>query len=746
MAIKLNRTGYSHALQLIEQGKIDKESSWSFTADDENEILGDNNWSEYKKWFLAVDDEQNEDTKAHYKFPYGKNGKVYRRGVIAAKQRAAQQGYTEIADAADRLLQKIDKDDDRDMQNLEDLRLHRTFRIGTDGILDSENMIVELSFSSETPVDRWFGREILLHDRNAVDLSALVNVGAVLINHDPDQRAAKPIKAWIDEDERKGKAIIQFANTDLGRQAFKEVEEGLLRGVSVGYSIREVLRLTEDEEWRSFRGPAYIAKRWKVHEISLTPIPADATVGVGRTENLDIRGNEMKEDRHELRDQQQDNVTNVVPDDQDPKALDEVLEQERQKERQRVMEIRALCKTHGVRDIEDELIERGVSIDEARKIILDKLADRYKPIGMVEVGVEEREKVRSAIVDSILVRGGVLSADDNLSAGYNDYVGRSLFDIARECLDRAGVSYRGLSKLEIVGRAITHTSSDFPIILQNVANKALMQGFEAEPETWQQWCSTGSVGDFNEHTMVRVGEFDDLDEVPESAEYRHAQAIAEQQEKYSIATYGKLFSITRQAIINDSTALNALTVIPRNMGEAAKRKIGDLAYSVLTSNPTMGDGNALFSSAHNNVASAGSEPTSDAIKEGIKRMMMQKDIGGKRRLHIRPQFIIVPVAYSMEVEELLNAQYIDFAQGKPNILRKYNLTPIADGRLDDAGTAWYLAGPKGKTVVLYFLDGKQTPTLESRDGWTVDGVEYKVRIDVGAKAVTWKALYKNPGA
>jgi len=164
MAVKLNQTGVSHAKSLIKAGKVDKDSSWSFSTEDENKILGDDNWSEYKKWFLAVDDEENEDTKAHYRFPYGKNGKVYRRGVIAAKQRAAQQGYSSVEKAADELLQMIDKDKDEKSSETEkreappiNTAFNRTFQFDArGGVLDAENRIVELSFSSEEPVQRWF--------------------------------------------------------------------------------------------------------------------------------------------------------------------------------------------------------------------------------------------------------------------------------------------------------------------------------------------------------------------------------------------------------------------------------------------------------------------------------------------------------------------------------------------------------------------------------------------------------------
>ena len=109
MALKTNGKGLTHARALIAAGKINK-GAWSFSAADGNKLLGPNgdNWAEYARWFLAVDSDAEPDTKQHYKYPFGKSGQIYRSGVIAAKSRAAQQGETTIADAADALLQAID--------------------------------------------------------------------------------------------------------------------------------------------------------------------------------------------------------------------------------------------------------------------------------------------------------------------------------------------------------------------------------------------------------------------------------------------------------------------------------------------------------------------------------------------------------------------------------------------------------------------------------------------------------------
>lgn len=110
-SVRVNPQGVSHARKLIAQGDVDMESDWEFTAEDGNKLLGPNgdDWDNYAKYHLAIHTDAPENTKERYGFPYGKNGKVYRRGVIAAKQRAAQMGYTNIMDVADQLLQEIDK-------------------------------------------------------------------------------------------------------------------------------------------------------------------------------------------------------------------------------------------------------------------------------------------------------------------------------------------------------------------------------------------------------------------------------------------------------------------------------------------------------------------------------------------------------------------------------------------------------------------------------------------------------------
>ena len=456
----------------------------------------------------------------------------------------------------------------------------------------------------------------------------------------------------------------------------------------------------------------------------------DCTIG-GRSEaaNLKMEGRTMPE------------KVLSAPDETSIRAAAAKVEQAR------IYEIRAMCEQAGHQGLADELIRGDKSVDEARKAVFDKVISAAPTTGgmgyraPVEIVKEERDKFRSAATDSIIIRSG---RDIKAPfAGARELAGFSLRELARESLRLANQPAHG-DPLAMIGRAFT--SSDLPIILANVANKSLFEGYEASGETWQEWCGEGSVSDFKTHTSARPSELDDLDEIPEDGEYKHS-AIKEGKEEYKIVTYGKLFKITRQAVINDD--LGVLTETPRRQGESTSRKIGDCAYAVLIANSAMGDGVALFHANHGNVGTGGA-PSEVTLAESIKLMKFQKDINGKRRLNIRPMFFIAPVSIEGAAEIFFNSGTFagdNKAATRTNPYAGSRFVRIYEPRLDDnSATQWHLAGPKGKTVTVFFLNGNKAPYLEQKEGWNVDGVEYKVRIDAGAKAMDWKALTKNAGA
>ncbi|RYF54923.1 MAG: Clp protease ClpP, partial [Comamonadaceae bacterium] len=229
-------------------------------------------------------------------------------------------------------------------------------------------------------------------------------------------------------------------------------------------------------------------------------------------------------------------------------------------------------------------------------------------------------------------------------------------------------------------------------------------------------------------------------------EYKYI-TVGERGAPVMLATYGELFSITRQAIINDD--LDAFTRVPRMMGRAAIRTIGDLVYAILTANPNMQDGVPLFHASHGNLlpGAALSTASVDAMRSA---MALQKQ--GAAVLNMRMKHLLVPVALQGTANVVRDSEFEVGASSKnnttPNSVRG-TFDVISDARLDAASsTAWYGAGgaQMHDTVEVNYLDGNDQPYLEQRQGWNVDGTEFKVRIDAGVSALDWKALGKNPGA
>lgn len=142
--------------------------------------------------------------------------------------------------------------------------------------VNTETRTVEVAFSSELPVERWFGTEILSHGPDACDLSRLNNGAAALFMHDWDKQIGVIERAWIDAD-RKGRALIRFGSGRLAAEKWQDVQDGILRHISVGYDIREYTETVRDS------GPIITATRWLPYEVSFVTVPADPTVGVGRS-------------------------------------------------------------------------------------------------------------------------------------------------------------------------------------------------------------------------------------------------------------------------------------------------------------------------------------------------------------------------------------------------------------------------------------------------------------------------------
>lgn len=414
-------------------------------------------------------------------------------------------------------------------------------------------------------------------------------------------------------------------------------------------------------------------------------------------------------------------------------------------------DIRAAAKAYA-RDIpeakallEKALADTSVTLAQFKAELLEVNAKGTEPIagGYVATLEDEGDKRRKGIRAALEIRAGLQKND-----GANPFRGHTLGEIARSCLIQAGVRDVPGDKMSMVALAFTHSSSDFPLLLANVANKAMMKGYEEADETFQVWTTAGSLPDFKVQSTVDLGNFPALRSVGEGAEYKYI-TIGERREQRVLATYGERFMISRQAIINDD--LDAFSRIPRKMGRAAIRTVGNLAYSVLTANAAMADGTALFHADHGNLQGAAVPATSsiDAMRVAMAR---QKGLGQTTgSLNIRLKYIIAPVTLQGACNVVRDSEFevglttATKANTTPNSVRG-TFEVVTDARLDDASTSiYYGAADPGMhdTVVVDYLDGNQAPTLEQQTGWAVDGAEFKVRMDAAAKALDWKTLQRN---
>lgn len=322
----------------------------------------------------------------------------------------------------------------------------------------------------------------------------------------------------------------------------------------------------------------------------------------------------------------------------------------------------------------------------------------------------------------------------------NPYNGMTLREHARLSLTERGFGVASYNPVQIVGLAFTHSTSDYGNIMLDVSYKSLLQGWEEAPETFGEWTKKGQLSDFKIAHRVGLGGFPSLRQVREGAEYKYV-TTSDKQATIALATYGELFSITRQAIINDD--LSMLTDVPMKLGRAAKATVADLVYAILTTNPNLSTDNVpLFDSAHHaNVLKAAAMDVASLDKA---RQMMRRQKEGERHLNIRPAFVLVPTAMESTASQVIRSTSVKGADINAGIINPVQnfATVIAEPRLDDASqSTFYLAAAKGSdTIEVAYLNGVDTPFIDQTEGFTADGVTTKVRIDAGVAPIDYRGL------
>lgn len=397
--------------------------------------------------------------------------------------------------------------------------------------------------------------------------------------------------------------------------------------------------------------------------------------------------------------------------------------------------------------------------DKAGELLLAKLGEGVEPAvpaassgARIAAGMDGRDKFVAGVVNAIAARRGI----EKIEAG-NEFAGAGLQRICRAVLSRAGVS--APERLEGAALAAkvfaTMSTSDFPLVLSNTANKALRASYDTAPSTWQMWAKKGEVSDFKSNTRLQLGSFNSLAVIPEGSEYT-AATMGEEGETIQAQTKGRFVALTRQMIVNDD--LGAFVDRATRLGFAARRTVNEDVYAKLAANPTMSDTGALFNSTavttaggHANLAGSGAAISVATIATGEAAIAVQKDKDLRTTLNLSPRFILVPRGKRVTAWEILNSPSDPASSnsGKRNYAASLALEIVSDSELDKASaTAWYLAADPmiAPLIECAFLNGVDTPYTEEDVDFMTDAVLLKVRLDYGVAAIDWRGAWKNPGA
>ena len=680
----------------------------------------------------------------------------------------------------------------KDMLNLPVLGREATV---VPGAINKEDRTIDVVWTTGATVRRarWEGwdtvveyDEELIVSPNAVRLGRLNDGAPFLESHmawSLNSVLGNVVPDSVKVEGGEGRATIRLTSAPDAESVIHRILEGSVNKVSVGYRVHKYeieKRDGERELWR--------AVDWEPYEISAVAMPADPGASIRSDESGQERlhpcaiirrdtnpapagqpkGHTMPKKKQaadgaaengratDATDQQigTDVATDAARGERQDAAALQVAETNDaiEAERQRASEILTLCRRHGLDDRAEDMIKRGVSLDEARAEILDHLADGDPFEGRTAVPAQAQSSGETEIAYRDAATTAIMHRADpgnvEMTSDAREFRGMSLLEQARHVLERGGVSTRGMSRMELATaafqtRAGAMSTSDFPAILANVANKTLRRAYEDTPRTFAMWARRATISDFKPVNRTQIAGAPDLRWIAENAEYTYG-AISDGKETYNLATYGRIVAITRQAIINDD--LDALTRIPASFGAAAADLESDLVYAILTGNPTMADGTALFHANHGNLGTAAAV-TEAALGEAYKLFGKQKGLEG-RPISVLPSYIITPPgSRAIEARKQVTAT-------TPNSTADVNtfanrLQVVEEPRLIPATGAdpWFLAADTARidTVEYAYLDGQEGVYTETRVGFEIDGVEIKARHDFATKAIDWRGLFKNAG-
>jgi len=541
---------------------------------------------------------------------------------------------------------------------------------------------IPCTIATTTPVNRYGQAEVLDCSPAGVDLTRAPL--PLIIAHDTNQLSI----GLVENLQATGDRVtgqVRFGTSAEAQQVRADVVAGIHRSLSVGYTLL-------DQGLPIEGGLIY---RWQPHEASIVPVPADPAAGFFRS-HPGVQ-----------------TMTTTAP----LKNSDEIT---------------LLCRHHKVDSLAAGLVTQNATIDQARAAVLDELARRDLAAGghmnVRSIDHSSNASERDMLVNTLVQRMGGKPTGETIRA--TDCTG-----LAVRALQLGGhsVSHRD-SRDAILHRAMG--TSDFPILLGNAAGRILLGAFDDAPAVLKQTARLNNLPNFKDRTVIRFPSgAPSLERVNEHGEFKQG-AISEAGNGWRLATYGRIVSLTRQALVNDD--LSAFAGLLTEFGRSAARREADELVGMLTGTPLV-DGSALFHADRSSLVTA--TLTAAGLALAVKSLRLQKESGGGFIIQ-EPAFLVVPAALETVARQLV-ASITPAVTGS---VQPYTVTVLVEPRLDAVSpTAWYLAAGNQTALEYGYLDGAQGPETFQQEGFEVDGMEIKCRLDFGVGWVAPVGWVKSSG-
>ncbi len=630
---------------------------------------------------------------------------------------------------------------------------------------------------SGNPIRQWWSNLEMIVDLAGMEMSAQI---PLLLSHfnEPEARLGV-VEATVEN----GVLLIK-GGIDTGNEKGREiVEKGKVYEwqLSIGADIIATEHMQPEEQrainGKLIKGEYLIATKTKLREVSVVAVGADADTHMQIAASFNHsnvhstkQGGNMDPEKKTT--PQVENPAPAIdagrgakPDQPTPDtaaqaaALEAERKAARQAETDRITAINKITAEHP--EIRERAISAGWTEEYTKSVITaaQEIAKKH-PQATGNIIVRSGPAIDAkAIEASLCLRAGIAPETIEASCG-------------RQALDIADAHLRGLSLKDVmvevarcenqpvsVGfsnetiRAAFSTTA-LPGLLSNTANKAALKAFNAQESIASKICSAGDLNDFKVSERYRLTDIGDLQIIPQGGEIKSG-TLGEDKATNQLTTYGKLFTLTREMIYNDD--LGEFLKIPIAMGMRAKRKIDQVFFQRLLSNPTQADGNALFSAAHKNYKSGTTSALGvDSLENAIALFMDQVD-SDDQPIAVSPKFLLVPTnLYPLAQRLTMSTVLIGGSDVNPaaNVIPKYNIEPVASPYLDNAkytnhsDTGWYLFGDPSQvdTFEIGYFQGRRQPTVERGEtDFNVLGISFRVYFDFGIREQDHRGMEFNKG-